>query len=291
MRVPKSYTANATARFPLVLCLGGSTECGDGSSDGTLVESTGNQLARVLHAGPLALSNAGATYFDDQPAILVQAQDGTSWNDAALDSLVAGLLAAYRVDPARIALTGYAQGGGAAWYYGMNHPARLAALAPICGTNYPGSVARCAPLAGQMVWAFHCSDDGPVPTSWTTGSQAGSSVTMIGWVGGTAASLGASASACLDSHPDHPTVKINPNGSTGCLIGVTATRTGAFDPAAGWAWSGGTAPVGGAKLQVTIYAGGAHSGWLQTYGASAATLNRPFWGWLLGQRKAPLGSG
>lgn len=291
IRFPTSYSANAQAKFPLVLCLGGTSENGDGSSDGTLVEATGNQLARVLHAGPLALCKGGTTYFDDQPAIIVHAQTAATWSDSDLDTLLTGLVTAYRVDTAHIALTGYAQGGGEAWYYARSHPTRLAALAPIAGTNYPGSVARCAPLTGQMVWAFHCSDDDPTPTSWTTGIQSGSTLTMTGWVGGTAASQGAPATSCLDSHPDHPTVKTNTSGGAGSLQGVTATRTGAFAASSGWTWVSGTAPVAGAKLQVTIYFGGGHTGWTQTYGSSAATLNRPFWDWLLGQRQAPGGSG
>ena len=290
VRTPSTYSANPAQRFPLVLCLGDSGELGDGSSNGTLVEGATNQLARVLHAGPLALARSGSTYFDDQPAILVQPQAGASWNDAALNTLLDGLVAAYRVDTARIFMTGYGLGGGATWVFAMYHPTRLAALVPICGSNYPGSVARCAPLGAQTVWAFHASSDNVVPTTWTTGVQTGFAPFLVGWVSGTAVSLGGvTPNLCLDSHPDHPKAILS-NGTVGSLLGVTTTRTGSYDAGSGWSWSIGGNPHPAARLQVTIYAASGHVGWTETYGSDAASLNRPFWDWLLAQQKAPIGT-
>ena len=218
-------------------------------------------------------------------------QVASSFDDTTLSALVDTLIATYRIDLNRIYVTGYGLGGGATWWFGTRHPTRAAALAPICGANYPSTSAQCAPLNTQAVWAFHCSDDSTVPTSWTTGAQSGFTPAWTGWISGTAVSLnGVTPNLCLDTHPDHPTVKTNQAGAPGCLLGVTATRTGHYEASTGWAWTTGTVATAGAKLQITIYFGGGHTGWTQTYGTTASDLNRTFWDWLLGQQKPPAGA-
>src|SRR6185295_549206 len=59
------------------------------------------------------------------------------------------------IDPSRITLTGFSQGGHGAWVIGSRHTDVFAAIAPICGYGDPAGVADKLAAAGTPVWAFH----------------------------------------------------------------------------------------------------------------------------------------
>jgi predicted peptidase len=86
----------------------------------------------------------------------------------------------YRVDPARVTLTGLSMGGYATWFWGPNKLDLFAALMPICGGGDPrndmkhlaGDMSlerfgtmeeRVAKLATVPIWAFHGKKDRTVP--------------------------------------------------------------------------------------------------------------------------------
>ena len=283
--LPASYYENPARRFPLVICLGGTGQRGNGSYDGTLVEKSGtNELPRVLHAGPLRLVNSGSPYFSENPTIVAHPQclSTSTWTNAtAVNATISQLVAAHRVDPERIYVTGFSLGGGGTWTYGANFGSRLAALVPIAGAAYPSTGYLYGNMNALNIWAVHCANDGTVPAAWTTGMQTGYAGTFLaGWSGGIAKTIAAitPSSIALDSHPDRPTAN-----SSGSLAGVVSTYTGHYRPGSGWSWVGGMNFTGGDRLQMTLFNGGGHSGWDQTYGGSSATLNRPFWNWLLAQ--------
>ncbi|HEX4403294.1 MAG TPA: prolyl oligopeptidase family serine peptidase [Polyangia bacterium] len=49
--------------------------------------------------------------------------------------VIADVRRAYKIDPARISLTGLSMGGGGTWTIGLRHPELFSALAPVCGVT------------------------------------------------------------------------------------------------------------------------------------------------------------
>ena len=151
VHLPDDYDADPDRRWPLVLFLHGSGERG---SDPDLA---------ALH-GPAKLADAGR----DFPFILVTPQCPESSQWVAELSTLAGLLdevvAAHRVDPARIAVTGLSMGGYGTWSLAVRYPDRFTAIAPICGGLWLQSA---APIRNLPVWAFHGDADDVVPISAT----------------------------------------------------------------------------------------------------------------------------
>ena len=68
----------------------------------------------------------------------------------------------YRVDPARVYLTGLSYGGHGTWFMASRHPDRFAAIAPVVGWGHPDLM---PPLAERRmpVWAFAGGRD---PAVW-----------------------------------------------------------------------------------------------------------------------------
>jgi predicted peptidase len=105
------------------------------------------------------------------------------WWDAAFEDVEKMMDATrkeYRVDPARITLTGLSMGGYATWVWGPNKLDVFAALMPVCGggdsrdmkhlvagemdVEKYGTVDERAPkLATVPIWAFHGKRDDVVP--------------------------------------------------------------------------------------------------------------------------------
>jgi len=74
--------------------------------------------------------------------------------------VVDGLIAAGKVDPDRVYVTGLSMGGYGTWYAAGMPGSRFAAAAPICGGGDPDWGKRYVDLP---VWAFHGDDDRAVP--------------------------------------------------------------------------------------------------------------------------------
>jgi predicted peptidase len=68
----------------------------------------------------------------------------------------------YRINPARIYLTGLSMGGAGTWRLATRYPDRFAAIAPICGRSLPG---RAAKLMNTPVWCFHGDADPVIPVA------------------------------------------------------------------------------------------------------------------------------
>ncbi len=93
--------------------------------------------------------------------------DGRGWDDdnlAAVVALLDRLQADFKVDPARLYVTGQSMGGYGTWSMITRHPQRFAAAIPICGGGDPPK----AHLASAIpIWAFHGSADKVVPVGET----------------------------------------------------------------------------------------------------------------------------
>ena len=136
--LPKDYGAKKD--WPVVLFLHGAGERGDGN------------LELVKKHGPPKLAEEKSF-----PFIVVSPQcpKETRWSDAnhlaRLDELLTHLTKNYRVDPARIFLTGLSMGGQGTWALAAKHPNRFAAIAPMCGR---GELGWAKTIKHVPVWCF-----------------------------------------------------------------------------------------------------------------------------------------
>jgi poly(3-hydroxybutyrate) depolymerase len=125
--------------------------------------------------------------------------DGLGYDDVM--RVIADVRRAYKIDPARITLTGLSMGGGGTWAIGLRHPELFAALAPVCGiTDYgrmvqPADAAlydlpRLAALsppalaenaAHLQVFIFHGDKDPTVPVE--DSRKMAARYEALGWLG------------------------------------------------------------------------------------------------------------
>ncbi len=136
--VPQGY--DGSKAVPAVLFLHGAGERGE---DGIRPVQAG--------LGPAVLA-ARATF----PAIVVFPQARETWA-AGSDDAKAALAAledvqkAYKIDPARVALTGLSMGGRGSWEMAAAQPDRFSSVTPICG---PAKIELAESLAKLPVWSI-----------------------------------------------------------------------------------------------------------------------------------------
>ena len=157
--------AAAATRLPLVLFLHGAGERGD------------DNAAQLKH-GVVEFHRRQATH----PCLVLapQCPADKKWVEVAFGQgggagtfpaqpseplklaleVVDGLIAAGRVDPDRVFVTGLSMGGYGTWYAAGMPGSRFAAAAPVCGGGDPDWAKR---YVGLPVWAFHGDDDRAVP--------------------------------------------------------------------------------------------------------------------------------
>ena len=81
-------------------------------------------------------------------------------SEEKLHDLLNEIVETYRIDPARIYVTGLSMGGYATWRLACTYPERFAAVVPICGGGDPEK----APLMKEVpTWVFHGAKDEAVP--------------------------------------------------------------------------------------------------------------------------------
>ncbi|MBW3623085.1 MAG: prolyl oligopeptidase family serine peptidase [Armatimonadetes bacterium] len=143
--LPKEYSKDKTARWPLILFLHGAGE-------------RGSDVQKVKAHGPPKLVAQGKEF----PFIIVSPQvpEGEWWNPETLNALLDEVMKAYRVDPDRVYLTGLSMGGFGTWNLAAESPGRFAAIAPICGGGEPRRARR---IRDIPTWVFHGAKDEVVP--------------------------------------------------------------------------------------------------------------------------------
>ncbi len=309
--VPSSYVSTGAA-CPLVVCLDGDGEVGNGSSDGTLTPSSTNQLAYLLGNGPLSLIAQGSTYFGTQGVLVLEPQsvlrDDPGYSANRVDLTLHLVLAGYHIDPARIYTMGLGAGAGGlvrwAYAHGRDPAYQMAAIVPIgnvqgLGTTYTDF----SQFTGAATWFVNDSDDTVGCPLFTTGrlwngygdGWAGSIARALEQaVAGGALEASSAKARCLTTHPDVAAIAAS-NFNTTTIIpasSLSGTWTGSYQSSnpAGWTCAPGEYFAAGSRLQLTLRQGGGQGGWTQTFG-SGGTPNLPFWTWLLAQRLGQVPTG
>jgi predicted peptidase len=133
---------DATRRWPAIVFLHGSGECGTDPLAPTRV-GIGAALAAHPERWPCVV------VFPQKP------RQDEEWEER--EDLVLGVLDDATkhgaIDPARIALTGISQGGHGVWMIGARHPERFTCLVAVCGYGRDRTVS--SRVARKPVWAFH----------------------------------------------------------------------------------------------------------------------------------------
>jgi predicted peptidase len=148
-------------RGPVILFLHGAGERG---SDGVRQTTVG--LGPVVRADP------------EFPAVVVfpQLHPGAGWPGEAGRAAMRALdltIEELALDERRVYLTGLSMGGNGSWHLALEHPARFAAVVPICGWiegRWRGQpkenetlVERIAPIRDLPIWVFHGARDEVIP--------------------------------------------------------------------------------------------------------------------------------
>ncbi len=174
LHLPEGYDARAERVWPLIVFLHGSGERG---ADPWLVAKHGPpKLLRADAPAPAGETPAAAARRIEAGRLLAahfivvspQCPAGTWWDDAAVLALADEIAAKYKVDSRRVYLAGLSMGGFGTWSVGLKHPARFAALVPICGGGQRVDVMRAsreqkAALQSLGIWVFHGAQDPTVP--------------------------------------------------------------------------------------------------------------------------------
>ena len=134
-------------KYPMILCLHGAGERGDG--DSTLERVNVHGVAHYLNEGVWNI---------DAIALCPQCPEEQVWNQRIFDlkALVDAVADTYSVDKSRMTVTGLSMGGFGTWEMAMTYPDAFAAFAPICGG---GMAWRTPALKGKRIWAFHGNAD------------------------------------------------------------------------------------------------------------------------------------
>lgn len=142
LSLPADY--DKQEKWPLVLFLHGSGECGD-------------NVEVVKKNGP-------PKYAEEKPYpfILLSPQAPEErWDIPSLKVLLDDVIANNKVDPDRVYVTGLSLGGGATWHLTAAYPDLFAAAAPVCGWNPKASTAP--KIKDIPYWVFHGDADKAVP--------------------------------------------------------------------------------------------------------------------------------
>ncbi len=242
--VPTTYSGSSV--HPLVIFLHGAGE----KNAGTDATATWNNA--TTH-GPNKLIKNGTDWFEQEGAIVVSPVTPDWWNPALVDTFVTWLVARYRIDTARIYVTGISMGGGGTWSYMSAHGDRIAACIPICGAAGAGNPTK---FEDVPTWSFHAWGDGTV-----------SRTNSIDWSNRIAAFyLGLGTNAATDVLAGYPHVSGNANNA------ASQTMTALFSTS--WAWVAGVDHTTAPKLKMTLYTDGSHDSWTRTYADKAV------WDWL-----------
>ncbi|HEY3171510.1 MAG TPA: PHB depolymerase family esterase [Thermoanaerobaculia bacterium] len=139
LHLPAAYEDRPA--WPLILFLHGAGE-------------RGNDLTLVLREGLPHLLET----LPDFPFVVVSPQEARArrWTSDGLAALLDDVASRYRVDRARVYVTGLSSGASAALELAIQHPDRISAVAPVAFTAIPTDLCR---MKDVPAWVFHNAAD------------------------------------------------------------------------------------------------------------------------------------
>ena len=163
--LPARYDST-TKKYPLLLCLHGVGELGNGDADLSKVAKNGTPTLIKNQKFPASFEVNGTSY-----SFIVLSPQFKNWPwPVDVNDMVNWAIAHYRVDTTRMYISGLSMGGGITWEYAAIYPGRIAAIAPICGASAPSDgKAKSMADAHLPVWAFHNKNDSTVTYQYSTG--------------------------------------------------------------------------------------------------------------------------
>lgn len=163
--LPALYDST-TKRYPLLIFIHGVGELGNGSSDLWMAANIGAPGLIKNGKFPPNFAVNGKNY----SFIVISPQFKTWPSVSDVNDIINYAITKYRIDTARIYISGLSMGGGITWDYAAIYNTRIAAIAPICGASGPtNEKAQKIALGGIAVWAFHNQDDPIVTPNNSTG--------------------------------------------------------------------------------------------------------------------------
>jgi predicted peptidase len=151
LTLPDGYAADTAKKWPLLVFLHGAGERGD-------------DLNLLKKHGPPKMISAGHKF--DAIVVCPQVPAGDFWNPHGVKALVDKMKKEYRVDEARVYLTGISMGGFGTFDTIAAYPEVFAAAIPICG-GAGINVVKFAPLKDMPIWIFHGGSDPTVPVAYS----------------------------------------------------------------------------------------------------------------------------
>lgn len=151
LALPDGYEAAAGKKWPVVVFLHGAGERGD-------------DLEVLKKHGPLKLIAAGRKF--EAIVVAPQVPNGEIWNPHGVNALIEEIKRQYRVDDARVYLTGLSMGGFGTFDTITQYPTVFAAAIPICG-GAGINVLKFGALKTLPIWIFHGAKDPTVPVQFS----------------------------------------------------------------------------------------------------------------------------
>jgi predicted esterase len=154
---PADYNTGETYKHPVIICLGGQGEDGDGSLA---------QLSKLLISAVPYMINNGATMrftwegVTQSFVVLIPQKAGGAWSSGTIDAMINYAQNDPLLDMNRVFVTGYSLGGAGAWNYASSiapGSSRIAGIVPVAPSGFSTS---CNIAQNRIaVWGIHGSQD------------------------------------------------------------------------------------------------------------------------------------
>lgn len=172
--LPKGYSNNPAKRYPLLICMHGIGQVGNGTTNlpGLLLYGP----AMMINNGtfPTSFTVDGKTY---SMIVITPQLTQAGMFPVDIDSMIEYCKSHYRVDTSRVYLAGLSLGGANVWHYAGYSQAtasKITAMVPICAWTTPDKGYQVTPAEAQTVaaanikiWQTHCYEDPTAKFSWS----------------------------------------------------------------------------------------------------------------------------
>jgi predicted peptidase len=149
--LPTDYESNFDTDFPLIIYLHGGSQRGE-------------NLELLKGYGIPRLIEEGKNY--DFIIASPQCPDTTYWSQIDwFESLYLELNSKYRINTAKVFVTGISMGGFGTWHAAMDYPDLVKAIVPLCG-GCNDSIDICK-ISHIPIWTFHGELDNLIPINET----------------------------------------------------------------------------------------------------------------------------